>query len=62
MTQWAFWLSIIAIVLSIYAIYAANKSGVSRSLCKKGLPFLHKIKFFQSKSDSNVSLTCPNPR
>jgi hypothetical protein len=37
-------------------------TGVSRSLCKKGLPFLHKIKSFQSKSDSNVSLTCPNPR
>lgn len=36
--------------------------GVSRSLCKKELPFLHKIKSFQSKSDSNVSLTCPNPR
>ena len=31
--------------------------GVSRSLCKKELPFLHKIKSFQSKSDSNVSLT-----
>ena len=39
-----------------------NQPGVSRSLCKKELPFLHKIKSFQSKSDSNVSSTCPNPR